>query len=138
MQEAKRQRVSDLLRAYVTYTEMTRMATPSWCLEVSSSLQIFFKFEIVLSIVASGGNKWPPIFIKQGVKINTQVYQWLLRYNVLPWLKATYPNGNYVFQQDSAPTHKANTTQEWMKRNLANYWPWTLWPPSSLCLNPLN
>ena len=25
-----------------------------------------------------------------------------------------------------------------MKRNLANYWPWTLWPPSSPCLNPLD
>ena len=93
---------------------------------------------MVLGIVASDGNKCPPIFIKQGVKINAQVYQKLLRYNVLPWLKATYPNGNYVFQQDSAPAHKAKITQEWMKRNLANYWPWTLWPPSSPCLNPLD
>ena len=93
---------------------------------------------MVLGIIASDGKKCPPIFIKQGVKINAQVYQRLLRYNVLPWLKATYPAGNYVFQQDSAPAHKAKTTQEWMKRNLANYWPWTLWPPSSPCLNPLD
>ena len=93
---------------------------------------------MVLGIVASDGNKCPPIFIKEGVKINAQVYQKLMRYHVLPWLKATYPDGNYVFQQDSAPPHKAKTTQEWMKRNLANYWPWTLWPPSSPCLNPLD
>ena len=91
---------------------------------------------MVLGIVASDGNKCPPIFIKQGV-INAQVYQRLLRYHVLSWLKATYPNGNYVFQQDSAPAHKAKTTPEWMKQNLANYWACTLWPPSSPCLNPL-
>ena len=52
---------------------------------------------MVLGIVASDSKKCPPISIKQGVKINAQVYQRLLRYNVLPWLKATYPDGNYVF-----------------------------------------
>ena len=93
---------------------------------------------MVLGIVASDGNKCPPIFIKEGLKVTASVYIGLLRDHVLPWLKATYPEGNYVFQQDSAPGHKAKTTQAWMKKHLAHYWPWTIWPPSSPCLNPLD
>ena len=93
---------------------------------------------MVLGIVASDSKKCPPIFIKEGVKVNAQVYQKMLSHNVWLWLKATYPNRNYVFQQNSAPAQKAKTTQTWMKRILANYWPWTIWHPSSSCLNPLD
>ncbi|QQP57158.1 Putative transposable element [Caligus rogercresseyi] len=34
---------------------------------------------------------------------------------VLPCLKANYPKGNYVFQRDSTPRHKAKKTQKWWK-----------------------
>ena len=57
---------------------------------------------------------------------------------VLPWLQANYPDGNYVFQQDLAPGHKARKTQKWCKDNLADFWPWGMWPPSSPDLNPLD
>ena len=47
------------------------------------------------------------------------------------WLDSNYPVGNYCWQQDSAPVHKANKTQEWCKEELASFWPRDLWPPSS-------
>jgi inhibitor of nuclear factor kappa-B kinase subunit alpha len=56
----------------------------------------------------------------------------------LPWVKKNYPKGNYVFQQDGAPAHTANRTQEWLATNLAEFWPKDLWPPSSPDLNPLD
>ena len=43
-----------------------------------------------------------------------------------------------AFQQDSAPAHKAKITQEWCEENLPDFIPWTLWPPSSPDLNPLD
>ena len=57
---------------------------------------------------------------------------------VKPWLDQEYPEGNYVWQQDSAPGHKAKTTQKWCEENLAEFWPWTMWPPSSPDCNPLD
>ena len=54
-----------------------------------------------------------------------------------PWLKKTYPQGNYVFQQDSAPLHKAKITQKFIDYSFAEYW-WALWPPASLDCNPFD
>ncbi|QQP56781.1 Uncharacterized protein FKW44_001558, partial [Caligus rogercresseyi] len=51
---------------------------------------------------------------------------------------ATYPEGNYVFQQDSAPGHKAKDHPKWCEENLAAFWPWSMWPPSSPDCNPLD
>ena len=93
---------------------------------------------MVLGIVASDGKKCPPIFFEAGLKITAKVYMDVLKKKVLPWLKRTYPRGNYVFQQDSAPAHKAKVTQAWMEKNFAAYWPWALWPPSSPDCNPLD
>ena len=44
----------------------------------------------------------------------------------------------YVFQQDSAPSHKAMTTQDWMSENLHDHITPNTWPPSSPDLNPLD
>jgi hypothetical protein len=33
-----------------------------------------------------------------------------------------YPDGNYVFQQNSAPAHTATTTQEFLRENLPEFW----------------
>ncbi|KOC62582.1 hypothetical protein WH47_04243 [Habropoda laboriosa] len=44
----------------------------------------------------------------------------------------------YVFQQNSAPPHKARKTQAWLYRNLCHHWSPDLWPPSSPDYNPLD
>ena len=43
-----------------------------------------------------------------------------------------------MFQQDSAPSHKALTTQDWMAENFHDHVTPNLWPPSSPDLNPLD
>lgn len=93
---------------------------------------------MVFGLVASDGRKMPPVFVKAGVKINTEAYIEILSTKVLPWLKANYPQQNYVFQQDGAPAHTSNRTQEWLNRNMAEFWSKEMWPPQSPDLNPLD
>ena len=83
--------------------------------------------------------KFPMFFVEKGVKINAQYY----KDNLLePFLKVhgdrIYSGQEWTFQQDSAPAHKAKITQDWCRDNLSSFIPWTLWPPSSPDLNPLD
>ncbi len=92
---------------------------------------------MVLGLICSDG-RMPPIFFKKDEKCNTVVYHKILRYKVLPWLRATYPSGNYVFQQDGAPAHKSNKVQNFLSSHFAKFWAADLWPLSSPDLNPLD
>ncbi len=68
---------------------------------------------MVLGVLGSDGKKMPPIFIPQGLKINTKVYQDLLQEEALPWIEQESGGSasNVVWQQDGAPCHTAKTTQ---------------------------
>ena len=44
----------------------------------------------------------------------------------------------WVFQQDSAPAHKAKTAQEWLWRNLLAFISTENWPSGSPDINPLD
>ena len=61
-----------------------------------------------------------------------------IRTHVRPWIESSFPNKNYVWQQDSAPGHKAKSTQKWLKQHFADHWSPDLWPPSSPDANPLD
>ncbi|QQP55907.1 Transposable element tcb1 transposase [Caligus rogercresseyi] len=37
----------------------------------------------------------------------------------------------YIFQQDSAPTHKAKFVQSWLRKNVPNFWDFNTWPPNT-------
>ncbi|QQP49660.1 Uncharacterized protein FKW44_012595 [Caligus rogercresseyi] len=73
----------------------------------------------------------PPFFFRPDEKIDTEAYYKVLRYTVLPWFKKNYPTGNYVWQQDGAPSHMAAKNQKFCKDNMAHFWPKNFWPPSS-------
>ena len=47
----------------------------------------------------------PIIYFDAYEKINMQVYEGLLDSPVIPWVTATYPEGNFTFQLDGAPAH---------------------------------
>jgi len=47
-------------------------------------------------------------------------------------------SGYYVFQQDSAPAHRARETIELLTIETAEFIPPTLWPPNSSDLNPVD
>jgi len=57
---------------------------------------------------------------------------------LLPWSKRQFGNQQWVFQQDSAPAHKAKSTQAWCAENLPAFISAQQWPPYSPDLNPMD
>ena len=57
---------------------------------------------------------------------------------VKPWIDRVAQGRPYVFQQDSAPAHKAEVTQEWLAQSLHDHVTPNMWPPSSPDLNPMD
>lgn len=94
---------------------------------------------MVFGLVASDGKTMDPVFIQEGLKVNTHVYLGILKNHVLPWITSTYgKDANIVFQQDGAPAHTSKKTQMWLKDNMPQFWSKEMWPPSSPDLNPLD
>lgn len=82
--------------------------------------------------------KTPLVFIPEGVKVNQDVYRAMLQSQVLPWTRDHFGNRHWTFQQDSAPSHKARKTQEWLGENFPDFITSDEWPPYSPDLNPLD
>src|SRR5215469_8828939 len=78
------------------------------------------------------------IFVEPGVKINGQYYRdVLLKQDLLPAIRQI--SGDYfIFQQDSAPAHRARDTITFMERETPAFIAPDLWPPNSPDLNPLD
>ncbi|KAI6646352.1 hypothetical protein LOD99_9223 [Oopsacas minuta] len=49
-----------------------------------------------------------------------------------------FENQPFIFQQDGAPAHTANSTQEWLRTNIPDFISKVEWPSSSPDLNPLD
>jgi len=80
----------------------------------------------------------PLNFCEKGVKTGGKVYQEDVLQGVVKPLNTTVFNGQkWVFQQDSAPAHKAEMTQEWLRRNVPDFISDKDWPSGSPDLNPL-
>ena len=73
------------------------------------------------------------IFIETGVKINGTYYR-----DVLPAIKELSANDFFIFQQDSAPAHRARETVELLKRETPDFISPLQWPPNSPDLNPVD
>ena len=86
---------------------------------------------MVLGVVSSDGTNCPPIFILAGVKVNKDVYIKLLATSIQPLFTKNYPKGNYVVQQDGAPSHTSKKSQEWLATNLKDFWDKTFWPQAA-------
>lgn len=81
----------------------------------------------------------PLVFVPAGVKINATTYQELvLEACVKPWAAKNFKKDRWVFQQDSAPAHKAKTTQRWLQENVPAFISTTDWPSCSPDLNPMD
>lgn len=78
-------------------------------------------------------------FCEKGVKTGAKVYQeTVLEPIVKPLSHSLFQNQPWVFQQDSAPAHKAKTTQAWFRSNKIDFIAHEDWPSSSPDLNPLD
>ena len=78
------------------------------------------------------------VFVEPGVKINGEYYRdVLLAQNLLPSIREI--SGEYfIFQQDSAPAHRARDTLSYLQRETPAFISPDLWPPNSPDLNPLD
>lgn len=81
----------------------------------------------------------PMVFVPQGVKIDQKSYRRLVLNAVLkPWAHKFFKSEKWVFQQDSAPAHKALKTQEWLRKNVPDFISTSEWPAKSPDLNPMD
>ena len=80
-----------------------------------------------------------PHFCEESVKTGAQVYQEdVLQAVVKPLNTAIFSGQKWVFQQDSAPAHKAKMTQELLWRNVLAFISAEDWHSGSPDLNPLD
>jgi len=76
-------------------------------------------------------------FIEPGVKIDGKYYrEVLLMQKLLPDIRGLSPD--FVFQQDSAPAHRARETVDLLSKETPEFIPPSLWPPNSPDLNPVD
>ncbi|EYC06502.1 hypothetical protein Y032_0075g928 [Ancylostoma ceylanicum] len=87
----------------------------------------------------SATGRTPLVFVEDGVKINADVYvDKILKKHVLPWSLAHYRQGQWTFQQDGAPAHRAVKTQEWCRSHLRDFISAKEWPANSPDLNVMD
>lgn len=89
-------------------------------------------------MIGSNGAVMPPYFFASKERLGADNYCDFLRLVVIPWMKAQAAGKNFVFQQDSAPTHTAKKTFNVLKANFIKFWDASTWPSNSLDLSPLN
>nr|CAD2209641.1 unnamed protein product [Meloidogyne enterolobii] len=87
----------------------------------------------------SASGKKPLIFVDPGVKVNKDYYLREFFQRVLkPRFKSHFGRRVWIFQQDSAPAHKAKEVQDWCKANFPGFISAQEWPPYSPDLNPMD
>ncbi|UYV77127.1 RPL19 [Cordylochernes scorpioides] len=91
---------------------------------------------MVLGVISSEGDVMPPHFFEKGLRMNADTYINVLETVVKPWMDMVAAGRKYVFQQDSAPAHKAKKTQSWLTLNVPSHWGLDIWPPNSPDCNP--
>ena len=78
-------------------------------------------------------------FCEKGVKTAVRNYQQDILTNVVELLNQTmFQNRPWIFQQESAPVHKAKTMQQWLKNHVPKYISSDHWPSASPDLSPLD
>ncbi|UYV82608.1 hypothetical protein LAZ67_22000121 [Cordylochernes scorpioides] len=83
---------------------------------------------MVLGVISSEGDVMPPHFFEKGLRKNADTYINVLETVVKPWMDMVAAGRKYVFQQDSAPAHKAKKTQSWLTLNVPSHWGPDIWP----------
>lgn len=97
-----------------------------------------FTKSVMVSVAVSKLGFTDMFFVEPGVKINGSYYRdVLLAQQMLPAIR--YIAGDcYVFQQDSAPAHRARETVEYLRAETPMFISPDMWPPNSPDLNPID
>lgn len=100
--------------------------------------RLTFSKSVMVSVAVSALGCSSIHFLEPGVKIDGQYYRnFVLREMLLPEIRHI-SGGFFIFQQDSAPAHRANATIELLKKDTPDFIPPDLWPPNSPDLNPVD
>ena len=98
-----------------------------------------------LGAVASTGETSPPIWFPQGFRLGSEAYIEALKKTLIPWMRGVADaHGSrgrpapFVWQQDSAPAHRAKKTTDFLRAEKIPFWTPEQWPPNSPDLNPLD
>ena len=99
-----------------------------------------FSKKLMVSAVVTWKGVSPPFFVSDSkIKVNGKSYLKHLRKDLIPFLERMYPRNDCIFVQDSAPSHRANIVQAFLKEKLGKrFVKNTEWPPSSPDCNPLD
>lgn len=109
---------------YISRDKKRSEATPEFHVEHPQGVMVW------VGISAHGVSK--PYFIEPGAKINAAYYQTkVLEPFFATDAKRLYPNGNFIFHQDSAPSHKAKSTITWFRNHQIAFLEPEKWMPSS-------
>ena len=104
---------------------------------IPSSINSVYRCQKPASVMvwAAISENWrsPLIFVKEDAKLNANSYiQDILIYTPAHVeMKKHFKDHPFMFQQDSAPSHTANRTQDWCESRFLAFWRKELWPPSS-------
>ena len=93
---------------------------------------------MVFGVVSSEGHIMPPHIFQVSLKVNTKVYQDVLKSVVIVWCNQVADGIPWVRQQDSAPAHQSKETQAWLQKECYDFVTFPYWSHSSPDLNPLD
>jgi hypothetical protein len=97
-----------------------------------------FSKSVMVSVGVSAMGCTELIFIEPGVKINGAYYRdVLLSQHLLPAIR-DIAGEFFIFQQDSAPAHRARETVELLQHSTPGFITPLHWPPNSPDLNPVD
>jgi len=89
--------------------------------------------------VCRGVKKTEFFFIDpQKIKVNQKTYIDFLKTCLLPECRRLYPDNDFIFLQDSAPSHRAKGTQNFLRDNTPDFISSQEWTPHSPDLKPLD
>ena len=83
----------------------------------------FSAMVMVLGVVSSEGHIMPPHIFEVGLKVNTKVYQDVLKRVVISWCNQVAGGRPWVWQQDSAPGHKSKENQLGFRKSATTLYP---------------
>ncbi len=92
---------------------------------------------MVCGAVSYRGKSKLQIVDPQQTKVDSDAYQAVLR-KLFPSIRRLYPEDNWIFIQDSAPSHRSASTQDFLMHNTPRFIPSDQWPPHSPDCNPLD
>ena len=72
------------------------------------------------------------------MKVNSECYIKLLDNNLLPDCCTLYPDNDFIFQQDGAPSHPSRIIQEHLDAHTPEFIGNDEWPPQSPDLNQID